>query len=80
MRDLCHMRDLHECACKPGECQQQPKAIPAPVHLFSVREIISTSVLIGAIAATFAFYSIPRAVGASHHQQLEQQEQITWRK
>lgn len=28
--DLCHMRGV-ECICKPGTCQQQPRAITAPV-------------------------------------------------
>lgn len=71
---ICHMRDLGECDCQPGNCCQQIKAIPAPVHQFSTIEIISTAIVIGALAAFFAFVSIPRAVGASHDQFLAQQE------
>ncbi|MDP9809399.1 hypothetical protein J2W42_002247 [Rhizobium tibeticum] len=71
---ICHIRDHRECDCKTGTCRQQIKAIQAPVHQFSVSEILSTAIVIGAIAAFFAFVSIPRAVGASHDQFLAQQE------
>ncbi|KQV83279.1 hypothetical protein [Rhizobium sp. Root1220] len=71
---ICHLRTLGECGCAPGTCHQQPRAIPAPLHQFSVVEIISTSILIGAIATFIALVSIPRAIGASHDQFLAQQE------
>jgi hypothetical protein len=70
----CDLKTYGECACGPGDCHQQPKAITAPVHRASIKDTLATAIVIGAIATIIAFISIPRAVGASHQQFLAEQE------
>lgn len=72
----CHFRTHRECACKPGECHQQPRAITAPVSMPSLTLTFSAAIVCGAIISFFVFVSMPRAMEASHRQQLENQEQI----
>lgn len=71
----CHFRTHRECGCPTGSCQQQPTT-PAPVIQASTTTILATAIMLGAIAAFFAFVSIPRAADAYHRQALDQQENV----
>jgi hypothetical protein len=73
---ICHFRTHRECPCEPGTCQQQPTT-PAPVIQASTTTIIATAIMLGAIAAFFAFVSIPRAADAYHRNALDQQENVS---
>ncbi len=76
--DPCGIRAARECACKPGECHQQPRAIPAPTAQPSLALGLSGAIVGGAIVAFIVFVSMPRAMEDSHRQALDQQEQISW--
>jgi len=72
----CDLRTHRECACSPGKCHQQPKAITAPTAQPSLALGLSGAIVGGAIVAFFVFVSMPRAMEDSHRQALENQEQI----
>jgi len=71
----CGFRAARECACQPGECQQTPRAITAPVSMPSIK--FSLAVIgFGLSMMAIAFISLSAADRQFHRQQLEQQEQI----
>lgn len=75
----CDLKTYGECACKPGECHQTPRAITAPTSQPSLALGLSGAIVGGAIVAFFVFVSMPRAMEDSHRQQLEQQEaSVQW--
>lgn len=73
----CDLKTYGECACKTGECHQQPRAITAPVSMPSIK--FSLAVIgFGLTMMAIAFISLSAADRQFHRQQLEQQEQIVW--
>jgi hypothetical protein len=72
----CDFKSMSECGCPVGSCQQQPTT-PAPVVQASTTTILATAIMLGAIAAFFAFVSIPRAADAYYRQALDQQENVS---
>lgn len=70
----CDFKSMGECGCTTS-CKTQP-ATPAPVIQASTTTILATAIMLGAIAAFFAFVSIPRAADAFHRQALDQQENL----
>jgi hypothetical protein len=72
----CDLRTHRECACQPGECHQQPRAITAPTAQPSLALGLSGAIVGGAIVAFFVFVSMPRAMEDSHRQALENQENV----
>jgi hypothetical protein len=75
----CDLRTHRECGCPVGSCQQRPRS-PDPVILTSVVDILSNSVVLAAIALFFTFVSIPMGVEADRKHQIENQENVSWRK
>lgn len=69
----CDFKSMGECGCPVGSCRVQPTT-PAPVVQASTTTILATAIMLGAIAAFFAFVSIPRAADAYHRQALDRQE------
>ncbi|WP_040677415.1 hypothetical protein [Rhizobium mesoamericanum] len=72
----CDLRTYRECACPVGTCQQQRKAIPAPVIHPTNRDMLA---LFGCAVVVFLSFAL---VGAPEMERAAKvnQEQITWRK
>lgn len=69
MADLCDFRELHECACPAGSCQQTP----APLHTPSKR-FTAIVITYGAFMAVMGYVALSEADKSFHRQQIEQQE------
>lgn len=79
MLDRCDLKTYGECACQPGQCQQTPKAITAPVHEPSIK--FSLAVIgFGLSMMAIAFISLSAADLQFHRQQLINQEaSVQWK-
>lgn len=77
--DRCDLRIHRECACSPGKCHQQPKAITAPVSTPSIK--FSLAVIgFGLTMMAIAFLSLSAADRQFHRQQITNQEaSVQWK-
>ncbi|OJY66407.1 hypothetical protein [Rhizobium sp. 60-20] len=75
----CDFRSHRECDCPAGKCQQQVSQ-PAPVITFTAKEQFFAMAMLTLFMTIISFAVLSRVDHVIKVQDLDRQEQITWRK